>query len=89
MLAGVFPLGVHHIEHSGNPLGHLSTPRGFRREHNRRKQVIVAFFSFPPPPTPPPPPLVLAIRNFECGFLPSPLLGGASFHWSVTDVGLK
>ena len=40
-------VGVHHIEHSWNPLGDLSIPRGFRRtRHNRQKKVIVAFVSF-------------------------------------------
>ena len=47
MLAGVFQWGLHHIEHSGNPLGDLSIPRGFRRtRHNRQKKVIVACVSF-------------------------------------------
>ena len=40
-------MGVHLIEHSGNPLDDPSIPRGFRRtRHNRQKQVIVAFLSF-------------------------------------------
>ena len=40
-------VGVHHIEHSGNPLGDLSIPRGLpRTRHNRQKKVIVAFVSF-------------------------------------------
>ena len=40
-------VGVHHIEHSGNPLGDLSIPRGFpRTRHNRQKKVIVAYMSF-------------------------------------------
>ena len=54
MLAGVFPWGVHHIEHSGNPLGHLSILVVFDG-HNRQKQVIVAFLSFPSSPPPPHP----------------------------------
>ena len=54
MLAGVFPWGVHHIEHSGT-LKVIYQPLVVFDGHNRRKQVIVAFFSFPSPPTPPPP----------------------------------
>ena len=70
MLAGVFPLGVHHIEHSMNPLGHLSTPRGFRRTQPKEASYRrLLFFSLsptpPPPPTPPLPTLVLAICNIE------------------------
>ena len=37
-------MGVQRIEHSGNPLGDLSMPRGFGRTQERQKLLIVAFF---------------------------------------------
>jgi len=43
-------MGVQHIEHSGNPLGDLSRPRGFGRTQQKQKLLIVAFFILPTPP---------------------------------------
>ena len=37
-------MGLQHIEHSGNPLGDLSMPRGFGRTRQKQKLLIVAFF---------------------------------------------
>ena len=47
MLAGVFQWGVHVIEHSGNPLGNLSIPRGFgRTRQNRQKPSYSRLLDF-------------------------------------------
>ena len=40
-------MGVQHIEHSWNPLGDLSRPRGFGRTRQKQKSLIVAFFILP------------------------------------------
>ena len=90
MLARVFQCGVQHIEHSGNPLGDLSMPRGFDRTLQKQKSSIVAFFILFDQ--------VSAVKfggllhftqvSFG-GFLPSPWLGRASFHLSVINIELK
>ena len=88
MLAWVFLLWLHHIEHSRNPLGDLSSPRDFGRTlhiTDRQKKVISAFISlhiFPHPGRSRIP--LTSVRIFAPSFA-----GWDSFHWSVIDIDSK
>ena len=89
MLAWVFLLWLHHIEHSRNPLGDLSSPRDFGRTlhiTDRQKKVIGAFFSLHILPHPGPSRIPLTSVRI---FVLTPLLGRDSFHWSVIDIDSK